>query len=66
MRWINMKKIMACSMIAMAAGAGMMAYALNNKNTRNKASRLVNNTMDMANNKINNMKGSMSNSVGKK
>ena len=29
-----MKKIVVGSVIAMAAGAGMMAYALNNKNTK--------------------------------
>ena len=31
-----MKKIVVGSVIAMAAGAGMMAYALNNKNTKRK------------------------------
>ena len=51
-----MKKLMVGSVLAMAAGAGMMAYALNNKNTKRKASKLVNNAMDMANNKINAMK----------
>ena len=51
-----MKKMMVGSVIAMAAGAGMMAYALNNKNTKRKASKLVNNAMDIANNKINAMK----------
>ena len=55
-----MKKLMAGSLIAMAAGAGMMAYALNNKNTKKKASSLVNNAMDMANNKIKAMKQSIS------
>ena len=47
---------MVGSLVAMAAGAGMMAYALNNKNTKHKATKLVNNAMDMASNKINNMK----------
>lgn len=51
-----MKKMMVGSLLAVAAGAGMMAYALNNKNTKRKASKLVNNAMDMANNKINAMK----------
>ena len=51
-----MKKVMVGSLLAMAAGAGMMAYALNNKNTKRKASKLVNNAMDIANNKINAMK----------
>ncbi len=51
-----MKKMMVGSIMAMAAGAGMMAYALNNKKTKAKATKLVNNTMDMANNKINAMK----------
>lgn len=51
-----MKKIVVGSVIAMAAGAGMMAYALNNKNTKSKATKLVNNAMNMANNKINSMK----------
>ena len=48
--------MMVGSLLAVAAGAGMMAYALNNKNTKRKASKLVNNAMDMANNKINAMK----------
>ena len=51
-----MKKVMVGSLFAMAAGAGLMAYALNNKNTKRKASKLVNNAMDIANNKINAMK----------
>lgn len=51
-----MKKLMAGSILAMAAGAGMMAYALNHKDTKKKATKLVNNAMDMANNKINAMK----------
>ena len=51
-----MKKMMTCSLIAMAAGAGMMAYALNNKQTKAKTAKLVNNAMDMANNKLNKMK----------
>lgn len=51
-----MKKMMIGSIMAMAAGAGMMAYALNNKNTKRKATKLVNNAMDMANNKINAIK----------
>ncbi|HIS87001.1 MAG TPA: hypothetical protein IAB49_02575 [Candidatus Caccenecus avistercoris] len=51
-----MKKIVVGSVIAMAAGAGMMAYALNNKNTKRKATKLVNNAMNMANDKINSMK----------
>ena len=42
-----MKKIVVGSVIAMAAGAGMMAYALNNKNTKRKATKLVNNAMNM-------------------
>ena len=51
-----MKKIVVGSVIAMAVGAGMMAYALNNKNTKRKATKLVNNAMNMANDKINSMK----------
>ena len=51
-----MKKIVVGSVIAMAAGAGMMPYALNNKNTKRKATKLVNNAMNMANDKINSMK----------
>ena len=51
-----MKKIVVGSVIAMAAGASMMAYALNNKNTKRKATKLVNNAMNMANDKINSMK----------
>ena len=51
-----MKKLMVGSVIAMAAGAGIMTYALNNKNTKKKASKLVNNAMDMANNKLNTLK----------
>lgn len=51
-----MKKMMTCSLIAMAAGAGMMAYALTNKQTKNKTAKFVNNAMDLANEKINMMK----------
>ncbi len=51
-----MKKVMACSIVAMAAGAGMMAYALNCEKTKDKATKLVNNAMDMASSKINMMK----------
>ncbi len=51
-----MKKLIVGSVIAMAAGAGMMAYALNNKNTKKKATKLVNDTMDMASSKMNKMK----------
>ncbi len=51
-----MKKMMVGSLIAMAAGAGMMAIALTNKQTKNKATKLVNNAMDMASSKINSMK----------
>ncbi len=51
-----MKKMMTCSLIAMAAGAGMMMYALNNKNTKNKATKVVNDAMDLVSNKINAMK----------
>lgn len=51
-----MKKMMAGSILAMAAGAGMMAYALNCKKTQKTAKKLVNNAMEMANNKLNNMK----------
>ena len=51
-----MKKLMVGSVLAMAAGAGMMAYALNNKSTKKKATKLVNNAMDAANNKISAMK----------
>ncbi len=51
-----MKKMMAGSIVAMGLGAGMMAYALNCKKTKKKATKLVNNAMEMANNKLNNMK----------
>lgn len=51
-----MKKMMTASMIAIAAGAGMMAYALTNKKTKNKATKLVNNAMDIANDKLNSLK----------
>ncbi len=51
-----MKKMMTCSIIAMMAGAGMMAYCLTNKDTKKEATKLVNNAMEMANNKINMMK----------
>lgn len=51
-----MKKMMFGSVVAMAAGAGMMAYALTSKGTKKKATKLVNNAMDMANQKINAMK----------
>lgn len=51
-----MKKVMVGSVLAMAAGAGMMAYALNNKSTKKKATKLVNSAMDTASNKISAMK----------
>ncbi len=51
-----MKKMMVGSVVAMAAGAGMMAYALTCKDTKKKATKLINNAMDMASNKINAMK----------
>lgn len=50
-----MKKMMACSVIAMAAGAGMMAYALNCNKTKDNATKLVNNAMKVANNKLEQM-----------
>ncbi|MCI8670590.1 MAG: hypothetical protein HFI36_00975 [Bacilli bacterium] len=51
-----MKKMMVGSIVAMGVGASMMAYALTNKKTRCKANKLVNNALDMANDKINKMK----------
>lgn len=51
-----MKKMMVGSMVAIGLGAGMMAYALNNKKTKKNATKLVNNAMSMANNKLNSMK----------
>lgn len=48
--------MMAFSVAAMATGAGMMAYALNSKATKATAAKLVNNAMDVANNKLNNLK----------
>lgn len=51
-----MKKMMVGSIAAMAVGAGMMAYALNNKTTKKNATKLVNNAINMANNKLNSMK----------
>lgn len=51
-----MKKMMVGSLVAMAAGAGMMAVALSNKKTKQKVSKTISNAMDMANNKMNNMK----------
>lgn len=51
-----MKKIMTGSILAMAAGAGMMAYALSCKDTKKQATKLVNNAMDTVNNKLNQMK----------
>ncbi len=51
-----MKKMMTCSILAMALGAGMMAYALNDKKTKNKTAKLVNNAMDLANDKLKMMK----------
>ena len=47
---------MVGSIAAMAVGAGMMAYALNNKQTKKNATKLVNNAINMANNKLNSMK----------
>lgn len=51
-----MKKMMFGSIVAMSVGAGMMAYALTCKETKKKATKLVNNALDIANNKINAMK----------
>lgn len=51
-----MKKMMVGSVLAMAAGAGMMAYALNCKKTKKNATKLVNNAMNIANDKLNKMK----------
>lgn len=51
-----MKKMMVGSIAAMAVGAGMMAYVLNNKKTKKNATKLVNNAMNIANNKLNSMK----------
>ncbi len=51
-----MKKMMTCSLLAMAAGAGMMAYALNNDKTKHKTAKMINNAMDLANDKINMMR----------
>lgn len=44
------------SMAAFGIGAGMMAYALNSKKTKKKATKMINNAMDIANNKLNAMK----------
>ena len=51
-----MKKMMAGSIAAMAVGEGMMEYSLNNKKTKKNATKLVNNAINMANNKLNSMK----------
>ncbi len=51
-----MKKMMMGSLMAMGLGAGMMAYCLTCKSTKKKTTKLVNNAMDMANNKLNQMK----------
>lgn len=51
-----MKKMMLGSIAAIGIGAGMMAYALNNKKTKKNAAKLVNNAMNIANNKLNSMK----------
>lgn len=51
-----MKKMMIGSVMAMSIGAGMMAYCLTCKDTKKKATKLVNNAMDIANNKLNQMK----------
>lgn len=51
-----MKKMMAGSILAMSLGAGMMAYCLTSDKTKRKTNKVLNNAMDMANNKINSMK----------
>jgi len=51
-----MKKMMTASVVAIAAGMGMMAYALNCKKTKGNATKLVNNAMKVANNKLEQMK----------
>ena len=48
--------MMTCSLIALSAGAGMMAIALTNNKTKTKTAKMVNNAMDMANEKINMMR----------
>lgn len=48
--------MMAGSILAFGIGAGMMAMALNNKSTKKKATKLVNNAMSIANDKLNSMK----------
>ena len=56
MRCKKWKKMMTCSIIAMSLGAGMMAAALTSKKTKDSTARLINNAMNMANNKLNEMK----------
>ena len=56
MRCKKLKKMMTCSIIAMSLGAGMMAAALTSKKTKDSTARLINNAMNMANNKLNEMK----------
>ena len=38
---MNVKKMMTCSVIAMMAGAGMMAYCLTNKETKKNATKIL-------------------------
>ena len=51
-----MKKLMVCSLLMMSFGAGMMMYVLNNKKTAAKATKVVNDAMDLASAKINALK----------
>jgi len=51
-----MKKMISCSLVAMFAGMGMMAYILNHKSTKENATKFVNDAMDMASNRMRQMK----------
>lgn len=50
-----MKKMMVGSIVSMSLGAGLMAMALTSNKTKNKANKVLNNAMDMINEKIDSM-----------
>lgn len=49
-----MKKMMIASGIGMGIGAGVAAFVLTNKQTKNKANKLLNTAMDEANQMLKN------------
>lgn len=51
-----MKKMMVGSIVSMSLGAVLMAYSLTNNKTKNKATKVMNNAMDIVNEKLESMR----------